>query len=95
MNEQRLTFGHVAPVRLRNGIRLGYEQVKWLKGFEFVATMADIGGYSEDHEFVGYRQTLISYYGRRPVSSRTDDDDPKGRNDGEVLAYRARPPPAC
>jgi sulfoxide reductase catalytic subunit YedY len=62
MNDEPLTFGHGAPLRLRNEIQLGFKQVKWIKGIEFVATMAEIGGgyggYNEDHEFFGYRQTI-------------------------------------
>jgi hypothetical protein len=36
--------------------------VKWLAGIEFVATISEVGGgyggYNEDHEFFGYRQSL-------------------------------------
>jgi len=62
MNDEPLTFGHGAPLRLRNEIQLGFKQVKWVKGIEFVATMAEVGGgyggYNEDHEFFGYRQSI-------------------------------------
>jgi DMSO/TMAO reductase YedYZ molybdopterin-dependent catalytic subunit len=62
MNDQPLTFGHGAPLRLRNEIELGFKQVKWLKGIEFVAHYSEIsggyGGYNEDHEFFGYRQAI-------------------------------------
>jgi methionine sulfoxide reductase catalytic subunit len=62
MNEKPLSFGHGAPVRLRNETQLGFKQVKWLKGIEFVADYAEIGGgyggYNEDHEFFGYRQSI-------------------------------------
>ena len=37
MNDQPLSFGHGAPLRLRNEIELGFKQVKWIKGIEFVA----------------------------------------------------------
>ncbi len=37
MNDQPLPFGHGAPLRLRNEIELGFKQVKWIKGIEFVA----------------------------------------------------------
>lgn len=59
MNGEPLSFGHGAPLRLRNETQLGF---KWIKGVEFVADFADIGGgyggYSEDHEFYGYRQSI-------------------------------------
>jgi sulfoxide reductase catalytic subunit YedY len=62
MNDVPLPFGHGAPLRLRNEIQLGFKQVKWIKGIEFVADFNDIGGgyggYNEDHEFFGYRQTI-------------------------------------
>ncbi len=62
MNDEPLSFGHGAPLRLRNEIELGFKQVKWLKGIEFVAHYSEIasgyGGYNEDHEFFGYRQSI-------------------------------------
>ena len=32
MNDEPLSFGHGAPLRLRNEIELGFKQVKWIKG---------------------------------------------------------------
>jgi methionine sulfoxide reductase catalytic subunit len=62
MNDQPLPFGHGAPLRLRNEIELGFKQVKWIKGVEFVAHFSEVGsgygGYNEDHEFFGYRQSI-------------------------------------
>lgn len=62
MNGQPLSYGHGAPLRLRNEVQLGFKQVKWLAGIEFVADYAAIGGgyggYNEDHEFFGYRQSI-------------------------------------
>jgi methionine sulfoxide reductase catalytic subunit len=62
MNGEPLSFGHGAPLRLRNEIELGFKQVKWIKGIEFVADYAEIGsgygGYNQDHEFFGYRQSI-------------------------------------
>jgi sulfoxide reductase catalytic subunit YedY len=62
MNGEPLSFGHGAPLRLRNEIQLGFKQVKWIKGVEFVAHYSEIGGgyggYNEDHEFFGYRQSI-------------------------------------
>jgi sulfoxide reductase catalytic subunit YedY len=62
MNDKPLTFGHGAPLRLRNEIELGFKQVKWLKGIEFVAHYSEVsggyGGYNQDHEFFGYRQSI-------------------------------------
>lgn len=62
MNDGPLTFGHGAPLRLRNETQLGFKQVKWIKGVRFVADFSEIGGgfggYNEDHEFFGYRQSI-------------------------------------
>jgi sulfoxide reductase catalytic subunit YedY len=62
MNGEPLSFGHGAPLRLRNETQLGFKQVKWIKGVEFVADFSDIGGgyggYDQDHEFFGYRQSI-------------------------------------
>ena len=50
---------HGAPVRLRNETQLGFKQVKWIKGLEFVADIGGgHGGYHQDHEFFGYRQSI-------------------------------------
>jgi hypothetical protein len=39
-----------------------HKQVKWIKGVEFVADFADLGagqgGYNQDREFFGYRQSI-------------------------------------
>jgi thiosulfate reductase cytochrome b subunit len=62
MNGEPLSYGHGAPLRLRNEVQLGFKQVKWIAGIEFVASYAEIGGghggYNEDHEFFGYRQSI-------------------------------------
>jgi len=62
MNGEPLSFGHGAPLRLRNETQLGFKQVKWIKGVEFVANFSEIGGgyggYNQDHEFFGYRQSI-------------------------------------
>jgi DMSO/TMAO reductase YedYZ molybdopterin-dependent catalytic subunit len=53
---------HGTPLRLRNEVQLGFKQVKWVKGVEFVAHYSEIGGghggYNQDHEFFGYRQAI-------------------------------------
>jgi methionine sulfoxide reductase catalytic subunit len=62
MNDEPLSFGHGAPLRLRNETQLGFKQVKWIKGIEFIANYSEIGGgyggYNQDHEFFGYRQSI-------------------------------------
>jgi thiosulfate reductase cytochrome b subunit len=62
MNGKPLTYGHGAPLRLRNEVQLGFKQVKWIAGIELVASFAEIGGghggYNPDHEFFGYRQSI-------------------------------------
>jgi len=62
MNNEPVSFGHGAPLRLRNETELGFKMVKWIKGIEFVADFADVGGglggYNNDHEFFGYRQSI-------------------------------------
>ena len=62
MNDAPVSFGHGAPLRLRNETQLGFKMVKWIKGIEFVADFSEIGGglggYNNDHEFFGYRQSM-------------------------------------
>jgi hypothetical protein len=62
MNGEALPYGHGAPLRLRNEVQLGFKQVKWIKGVEFIADFSEIGGgyggYNQDHEFFGYRQSI-------------------------------------
>ncbi len=62
MNDGPLSYGHGAPLRLRNEVQLGFKQVKWLAGIEFVAHYSEVGGgyggYNPDHEFFGYRQSI-------------------------------------
>jgi sulfoxide reductase catalytic subunit YedY len=62
MNHETLSFGHGAPLRLRNEIQLGFKMVKWIKGIEFVEHFSEVGGglggYNNDHEFFGYRQSI-------------------------------------
>lgn len=61
-NGAPLTFGHGAPVRLRNELQLGFKHVKWIKGIEFVTHYRDLGsgygGYNEDHEYFGTHQSI-------------------------------------
>ncbi|MGI8994284.1 MAG: molybdopterin-dependent oxidoreductase [Nocardioidaceae bacterium] len=62
MNDEPLSYGHGAPLRLRNEVQLGFKLVKWIKGIEFVEHYSEIGGgyggYNQDHEFFGYRQSI-------------------------------------
>lgn len=62
MNDETLSYGHGAPLRLRNEVQLGFKLVKWIKGIEFVEDFREIGGgeggYNNDHEFFGYRQSI-------------------------------------
>ncbi|KDA06372.1 oxidoreductase [Microbacterium sp. CH12i] len=62
MNDDTLSFGHGAPIRLRNEVQLGFKLVKWIKGIEFVEHFSEVGGglggYNNDHEFFGYRQSI-------------------------------------
>jgi DMSO/TMAO reductase YedYZ molybdopterin-dependent catalytic subunit len=62
MNGEPLSFGHGAPLRLRNEVQLGFKMVKWIKGIEFVEDYKQVGGgyggYNQDHEFFGYRQSI-------------------------------------
>jgi sulfoxide reductase catalytic subunit YedY len=61
-NSEPLSYGHGAPLRLRNEIQLGFKQVKWIKGVEFVEHFSEVGsgygGYNEDHEYYGYSQSI-------------------------------------
>ncbi|HZP16272.1 MAG TPA: molybdopterin-dependent oxidoreductase, partial [Nocardioides sp.] len=62
MNGAPLSYGHGAPLRLRNEVQLGFKQVKWIGAIDFVADFSDVGGgyggYNPDHEFFGYRQSI-------------------------------------
>ncbi len=62
MNGAALSFGHGAPLRLRNELQLGFKLVKWIKGIEFVEHFSEVGGgyggYNNDHEFFGYSQSI-------------------------------------
>jgi len=62
MNDAPLTYGHGAPLRLRNELQHGFMHVKWLKGIEFLSHYTEIGGghggYNEDQEFFGPRHTI-------------------------------------
>lgn len=62
MNGVTLTYGHGAPLRLRNESQVGFKQVRWIGGIEFVRHFSEVGGgqggYNHDHEFFGYRQTI-------------------------------------
>jgi len=62
MNSETLSFGHGAPLRLRNEVQLGFKMVKWIKGIEFTESFSHLGGgqggYNNDHEFFGYRQSI-------------------------------------
>jgi len=62
MNDAPVSFGHGAPLRLRNEVQLGFKMVKWIQAIEFVADFAEVGGglggYNNDHEFFGYRQSI-------------------------------------
>lgn len=62
MNGEPLSYGHGAPLRLRNEVQLGFKQVTWIAGIELVHDIAEVGGgyggYNEDHEFFGYRQSI-------------------------------------
>ncbi len=53
MNDQTLSVGHGAPLRLRVERQLGYKQAKYIMRIEAVASLVSIGrgkgGYWEDH----------------------------------------------
>jgi len=62
MNGEPLSYGHGAPLRLRNEVQHGFKQVKWLAGIDFVRDFSEVGGgyggYNADHEFFGYRHSI-------------------------------------
>lgn len=62
MNGDTLAFGHGASRRLRNETQLGFKQVKWVRGIDCLAHFSEVGGghggYKQDHEFFGYRQSI-------------------------------------
>jgi len=62
MNGERLPILHGRPLRLRVENQLGFKHVKWISEIEFVhhfsERYAGQGGYSEDHDFFGYRDEI-------------------------------------
>ncbi len=62
MNNEPLPLLHGAPLRLRVENELGFKMVKWIRAIEFVNDYRGIGsgqgGYNEDHEFYGNRQSI-------------------------------------
>jgi thiosulfate reductase cytochrome b subunit len=62
MNGEPLPFHHGAPLRLRNEVQLGFKMVKWIQRIECIERFEDLGGglggYNNDHEFFGYRQSI-------------------------------------
>jgi Oxidoreductase molybdopterin binding domain len=58
-----LSYGHGAPLRLRNQVQLGFKQVKWLAGIEFVAHYSEVGG-----GYGGYNPTTSSSATANPSS---------------------------
>ena len=62
MNNAPLPLLHGAPLRLRVENELGFKMVKWIRAIEFVTEWRTIGagqgGYNEDHEFYGNRQSI-------------------------------------
>jgi len=55
MNEEKLSVGHGAPLRLRIETQLGFKMTKWLRAIEFVEDFTHIGkghgGYREDEQY--------------------------------------------
>ncbi|HEX7323458.1 MAG TPA: molybdopterin-dependent oxidoreductase [Mycobacterium sp.] len=62
MNGEPLNVTHGAPLRLRNEREIGFKQVKWIEGIEFVESFEHLGlgygGAHEDYEFFGYRMPI-------------------------------------
>ncbi len=62
MNGAPVSVLHGAPLRLRCENELGFKNVKWIAAIEFVHDFAGLGagqgGYNEDHEFYGYRESI-------------------------------------
>ena len=94
MNDQPLSFGHGAPLRLRNENELGFKQVKWIKGIEFVAHYSELGsghgGYNQDHEFFGYRQSMKQRESDKSSPHTTSSRSLRPANDVEEGDGRSR-----
>ncbi len=62
MNGKALPMLHGAPLRLRVENELGFKMVKWIRAIEFVQDYRDLGsgmgGYNEDFEFYGNRESI-------------------------------------
>jgi methionine sulfoxide reductase catalytic subunit len=61
MNGEPLLFGHGAPLRVRNRDPTRLQAGHVDQGVEVVASCSEVGGgfggYNQDHEFFGYRQS--------------------------------------
>lgn len=62
MNGKPVSVLHGAPLRLRVENELGFKMVKWIEAIEFVEDYRHLGagkgGYNEDHEFYGNRDSI-------------------------------------
>jgi len=62
MNGAPLSYGHGARCGYARRRNWGFKQVTWIAGMELVADFSEVGGgyggYNQDHEFFGYRQTI-------------------------------------
>ena len=58
MNDRDLPIEHGAPLRLRVENQLGYKHAKYIRGLEFTASLAQLGGgkggYWEDQGYEWY-----------------------------------------
>lgn len=65
MNAEPVSYGHGAPLRLRNELQHGFRHVKWLKGIESVAHYSELSS-----RYGGTTKTTNSSGVTRPFSER-------------------------
>lgn len=62
MNGAPLPLLNGAPLRLRNELELGFKQIKWIQGIEFLSTYSHLGsgqgGFNEDNEYFDNRAPI-------------------------------------
>ncbi len=88
MNDGPLSFGHGAPLRLRNETQLGFKQVKWVKESSLSSTTPRLGAATAATTKTTSSSATASQSDHPLRVTRDHDGTTEGITDGEVLAHR-------